>query len=96
MPSPSTTLSTDNEVEMTGQQDTVETRQDTENVTPRPTRGESIIKRLSFLDRFLALWILLAMVCGILLGYFVPGIEQILDTAQLIGVSGPIGIPLLL
>jgi hypothetical protein len=52
---------------------------------------ESIIKKLSFLDRFLALWILLAMICGILLGCFVPGIENVLDTAQLIGVSAPIG-----
>jgi hypothetical protein len=93
MPSLSTTPSTDNGVETTGHQETVETRQDTGNVTLPPTRGESLIKRLSFLDRFLALWIILAMVCGILLGYFVPGIEEILDTAQLIGVSGPIGIP---
>jgi hypothetical protein len=71
-----------------------ETRPETENVvggTVAARVEESIIKKLSFLDRFLALWILLAMICGILLGCFVPGIENVLDTAQLIGVSAPIG-----
>jgi hypothetical protein len=71
-----------------------ETRPETQNDgggTVAARVEESIIKKLSFLDRFLALWILLAMICGILLGCFVPGIENVLDTAQLIGVSAPIG-----
>jgi hypothetical protein len=55
------------------------------------TMGESLLKKLSFLDRFLALWILLAMVVGILLGYFVPDTEDVLQAATLIGVSAPIG-----
>jgi arsenite transporter len=54
------------------------------------TRG-SLIKKLSFLDRFLALWIFLAMVLGILLGCFVPRTQDVLNTAKLIGVSAPIG-----
>ena len=45
---------------------------------------ESIIKKLSFLDRFLALWILLAMICGILLGCFVPGIARYCSTHRCI------------
>lgn len=57
------------------------------------TARESLIKKLSFLDRFLALWIFLAMVLGILLGCFVPGTQEVLNTAKLIGVSAPIGIP---
>lgn len=51
----------------------------------------SIIKRLSFLDRFLALWIFLAMVLGILLGCFVPGTQRVLNTATFVSVSAPIG-----
>ena len=55
----------------------------------------SIVKKLSFLDRFLAVWIFLAMVLGILLGCFVPSTQKVLQTATLIGVSCPIGNSLL-
>jgi arsenite transporter len=58
--------------------------------TAAPTEN-SILKSLSFLDRFLALWILLAMAVGILLGYFVPRTHEVLQGATLIGVSAPIG-----
>lgn len=53
--------------------------------------GRSLIKGLSFLDRFLALWILLAMALGIILGYFEPDVGDVLQAATLIGVSAPIG-----
>lgn len=63
---------------------------DPQTMTTRTAR-DSLIKKLSFLDRFLALWIFLAMVLGILLGCFVPRTQDVLNTAKLIGVSAPIG-----
>lgn len=64
--------------------------------TPQDEGGgqeTSLVKSLSFLDRFLALWILLAMALGIILGYFVPDTQDVLNTADFVGVSVPIGTP---
>ena len=55
-----------------------------------------VLKRLSFLDRFLPLWILLAMGVGLSLGRGVPGVSHALDSAQIIsGVPAPIFVGLL-
>ena len=51
----------------------------------------STFKSLSFLDRFLAIWILLAMVVGVLLGNFVGGVGDALKRGTFVGVSLPIG-----
>ena len=37
---------------------------------------DSIAHKLSFLDRYLTVWILSAMVVGVGAGYYVPGIES--------------------
>lgn len=50
---------------------------------------------LSFLDRFLPVWIILAMAAGLLIGHFIPGIGQALGTVEVGGISIPIAIGLL-
>ena len=53
-------------------------------------------KRLSFLDRYLTLWIFAAMALGILLGYFVPAVPLALDAMSVGNTSIPIAIGLIL
>ncbi|MGY1838652.1 MULTISPECIES: ACR3 family arsenite efflux transporter [unclassified Modestobacter] len=66
--------------------------------TPRPhTDLETpVLARLSTLDRFLPVWIILAMVAGLLLGRLVPGLDDALDAVRIGEVSLPIAIGLLL
>ncbi|WP_184585350.1 ACR3 family arsenite efflux transporter [Lipingzhangella halophila] len=52
--------------------------------------------RLSTLDRFLPVWIGLAMVTGLVLGRWIPGLPRALDAVQVDGVSLPIALGLLL
>lgn len=51
--------------------------------------------RLSTLDRFLPVWIALAMAAGLLLGRWVPGLDIALEKVQIDGISLPIAIGLL-
>ena len=55
------------------------------------TRPESAYAGLGWLDRLLALWILLAIIIGILLGNFVDGVESALQRGKFVDVSVPIG-----
>lgn len=58
-------------------------------------RRLSAFKALGFLDRFLALWIFLAMLIGVLLGNFVKDVGPALQKGTFVGVSLPIAIGLL-
>jgi arsenite transporter len=63
--------------------------------SPASAINAPVIRRLSRLDRFLPLWIIVAMASGIALGRAFPGLGAVLDRVQVAGVSVPIGIGLL-
>jgi arsenite transporter len=53
---------------------------------------KSVYAGLGWLDRLLVLWILLAIIIGILLGNFVDSVGPALQRGKFVGVSVPIGV----
>jgi len=56
----------------------------------------AVVGKLSTLDRFLPVWIGVAMVVGLLLGRGIPGLNDALSTISVDGVSLPIAVGLLI
>lgn len=66
------------------------------NSSPSPAPEEpSVVGKLSTLDRFLAVWILIAMGLGLGLGRLVPGLDDVLAKVEIGGISLPIAVGLL-
>lgn len=64
---------------------------DVEQQVPPTGSQKSTFSSLGLLDRYLAVWIFLAMLTGILLGNFVPSVGPALQKGKFVGVSVPIG-----
>jgi ACR3 family arsenite transporter len=63
--------------------------------SPAPEGEAAVAGKLSTADRFLPVWIIAAMVLGLLLGSFVPGLNTALEAVKVGGVSLPIAVGLL-
>jgi arsenite transporter len=60
------------------------------------TVAEQTVKKLSFVDRFLTLWIFGAMAFGVGLGYFYAGVEKFINSFSIGTTNIPIAIGLIL
>jgi len=65
-------------------------------IRERPATVRAVVGNLSLLDRFLPVWIFVAMGLGLALGALVPGLPGALNALQVADVSLPIAVGLIL
>ncbi|MCY4666714.1 MAG: arsenical-resistance protein, partial [Rhodococcus sp.] len=63
---------------------------------PVSTAHPAVVGKLSTLDRYLPVWIGVAMVAGLLLGRWIPGLNTAIEKVQIDGISLPIALGLLI
>ncbi|MFO0745106.1 MAG: ACR3 family arsenite efflux transporter [Myxococcota bacterium] len=68
----------------------------TTTTPPAPAHGPRIARKLSFLDRYLTLWIFLAMAIGVTLGVLAPGVAGTIEGMRVGTTSIPIAVGLIL
>lgn len=57
---------------------------------------DGIVKKLSFIDRYLTLWIFLAIAVGVCMGFFLPGVKTFINSLQAGTTNIPIAVGLIL
>jgi ACR3 family arsenite transporter len=62
----------------------------------RSANESAVVGKLSTLDRFLPVWIGIAMVAGLLLGRLIPGVDSAIEAVEIDGISLPIALGLLI
>jgi ACR3 family arsenite transporter len=65
-------------------------------VSETATEHPAVVGKLSTLDRYLPVWIGAAMVAGLLLGRWIPGLNTAIEKVQIDGISLPIALGLLI
>src|SRR5690606_6665605 len=61
-----------------------------------PASPPPVVGRMSVLDRYLTVWIGAAMIAGLLLGRWIPGLNTALESVAIDGISLPIALGLLI